>query len=60
MKLLELEANQRINLPPLVKGDRSNQRLSFPEQQFKTHLISNNQTHGNKHQKRDIARIVLT
>ena len=29
MKLLELEANQRINLPPLVKGDRSNQRLSF-------------------------------
>ena len=29
MKLLELEVNQRINLLPLVKGDRSNQRLSF-------------------------------
>ena len=29
MKLLELVANQRIKLLPLVKGDRSNQRLSF-------------------------------
>ena len=29
MKLLELKPNQKINLLPLVKGERSNKMLSF-------------------------------